>query len=92
MTTPLPCPRCGRRPRLRVGFVRAGEMTSRSCNVFKLECRRWFGLRLCFGPQRENWLEKDWGGELGERVAVERWNAAVVAHIAASRAAGRPRR
>jgi hypothetical protein len=62
---------------MREGFVYAGELVSRSCYTFKLECRRWFGLRLCFGPQAENWLEKGWGGELGERVAVERWNQAV---------------
>lgn len=69
----LPCPRCGRQPKMREGFAYGQSYSERSCWIFKLECRRWLGLRLCFGPHRENWISKDWG-DVGRRVAAERWN------------------
>lgn len=76
MTEPRPCPRCGRIPKVReVGFVRGGFSDS-SKFIFKAECRKWLGLRRCFGPHEPNWIDKDWA-DIGRRVAVERWNDAV---------------
>ena len=74
----LACPNCGRQPRLRESFKYAQDApaTTYSCHIFKFECRRWLGLKLCFGPQRENWIEKGWG-DVGRRVATEKWNSAV---------------
>jgi len=77
----MPCPNCGRAPLLRERFVYGWDCGGRSCYVLKFECRRWFGLRLCFGPQREHWIEKGWW-DLGAAEAGRKWNDA--ARLAAS--------
>lgn len=72
---PAPCPACGRVPQLReLAFVYGG-FGDISRYELKVECRRWFGLRLCFGPHESNWIDKDWF-DLGRRYAIARWNAA----------------
>jgi len=72
----LPCPKCGRLPRMRESFIYPSDGYRYARFILKLECRRWFGIRRCFGPHQENWIEKTWH-DVGVRIAIERWNSAV---------------
>lgn len=75
MSALLRCPNCGRLPRLRERF-HYGGFGAPSLYIFKFDCRQWFGLRLCFGPQADHWIDKNWA-DLGLREAARKWNAAV---------------
>lgn len=72
------CPNCGRLPDLKERFKYAWDepRTDYSCHLLKYECRRWFGLRLCFGPVDWHWIEKGWF-DVGHREATRKWNEAV---------------
>jgi hypothetical protein len=73
---PKRCPNCGRLPKLRQLDSEYGGFSSESVYTLKVECRKWFGLRRCFGPHASNRIEKDWH-DLGVRVAIMAWNFAV---------------
>jgi len=76
---PLPCPQCLRTPKLRESFE-YGRGYQPPAHHFWLECRRWFGLRLCLAsaPTR---IEKGWA-DLGIRTAIARWNRLALARKA----------
>jgi hypothetical protein len=73
-----PCPRCGRQPALHEGFKYGWSepRTDHSIILLKYECRRWLGLRFCFGTRAWHWIEKGWH-DVGHREAVRKWNEAV---------------
>lgn len=65
----LACPKCGRAAKLRVEFHHFADG-----NRYRMwvECRRWFGVRLCTrGPS--HWNFKHWA-DLCRRCAIEKWN------------------
>jgi len=73
---PVPCPRCDRIPRSHSAY----DMGTRFAPLrepvvgYRFECRRWFGLRPCFGSQLEMcWNTKDWS-DLARRRAAADWN------------------
>lgn len=71
------CPRCGRIPILNERFKYAwtAPQTSESIHLLKYECRRWFGLRLCFDPVDWHWIAKGWF-DVGHAEALRKWNEA----------------
>lgn len=77
-TTPKPCPRCGKLPKLMERW--SDEGANRGFPSYLVThwyaCRRWFGLRLCHkGPEHTN--VKDWA-DLARRCAAQKWNSSVV--------------
>ena len=86
----LACPRCDRAPSLRERFKYAWvePLTRESIYLLKYECRRWFGLRLCFGPVDWHWIAKGWF-DMGHREAVRKWNEAVEAERRSQPAKGK---
>ena len=75
-----PCPNCARQPELRESFKYAWDepRTDQSCHLLKYECRRWLGLRFCFGTREWHWIEKGWR-DVGLREAGRKWNEAIEA-------------
>jgi hypothetical protein len=76
----LNCPNCGRLPQLFEDFKYAWDepRTERSIILLRYQCRRWLGLRLCFGMKEWHWIEKDWY-DVGHREALRKWNEAATA-------------
>lgn len=71
-----PCPHCARLPKLHEKFFYGG-FSQDSLYSLKYECRRWFGLRLCFGGAYRPWfIAKGWY-DVGLREAAREWNEAV---------------
>lgn len=63
--------------RERFKYAWDAPQTRESCYVLKYECRAWLGMRLCFGPQSEHWISKDWF-DVGMREAARKWDEAVL--------------
>lgn len=75
---PQACPKCGRTPALSRSLVESAPYSGRiyDWEVFRYECRKWFGLRSCFrGPSHR--VEYGTGAAWGQRGAARKWDRVV---------------